>query len=768
MLLRGVPYSNPDQLGLLVGNVQRAELERRGGSYPDFLDWREQSTAFEDIAAYSGSATTIASGEGDPERITIEAVSAPYFSLLDLTPEVGRTFREDEDEVVGRDAVAILGYDLWQRRFGGDQGVVGQSVRLGTQPYEVIGVMPAGFTGLSDQADLWIPFVMSGFPLESRGSRWLVALGRLAPDASLTQAQNELNTISSRLEAEYPDSNEARGVEVSPLSVETFGDLRPAVLALMAAVGLVLLIACANVANLLIGRSELRQKEIAVRTALGAGRMRLLRQLVTESCVLAGLGAGAGLLVAYFAVGAMMASAPVNVPSFVEPSLNLPVLLFTVGTSLVCGLLLGVAPALHARATRLGEVLKESARGSTGRRSQQVRSTLVVAEVSLAVVLLVGAGLMIRTVTNLTAVDPGFETESLLTLNVSIPRDTVAPSTDPAVGPPPLVTSPRDMLDQLEAVPGVLQASLVSDLPLNGGGSAIFYAAEGDDTAAAEIRPRAYVHRVTPGFFETMGMPILAGRTYLDSELRGDSTSIIVSEGVAKRFWPGEDPIGKRIKQGALESPTPWLSIVGVVPDTKYRGLPDNPTGDPDLFFPYVETGVQGVVLRTGPDPASLESTVRSAIRRTNPQVVVYNVSPIEDLVGSQTSQSRFTTWLMGLFAMTALLLSVVGLYGVMSYLVAQRTREFGIRVALGAGRGEIVGVVVRHGVRMIAVGVVIGSAAAFGLARWLESLLFNVSTTDASSVAAIGVLAVVALAACVVPAIRATRVDPVQALRGE
>jgi putative ABC transport system permease protein len=495
--------------------------------------------------------------------------------------------------------------------------------------------------------------------------------------------------------------------------------------------------------------------------------MRLLRQLVTESLVLAGLGAAAGLGVAHLAVQALVATSPISLPSFAAPGLNRWVLLFTAGVAVACGLILGVAPALHARISRLADVLKASARGSSGSTSR-LRAGLVVAEVTLAVVLVAGAGLMIRTVQNLTAIDPGFETESMLVLNVSVPRADAAADAAPNGPPPPFVVSSRELIERLEALPGVESAGLVSDLPLLGGGSAIFYAADGDTTTNAESRPRAYVHRVTPGFFDTMGIRFVHGRTFEPAELTPDSTAVIVTERVVRRFWPEQDPIGRRLKPGSAESSGPWFTVVGVVPDLKYRALPDNPTTDPDLFFPHVDRGVQAVMLRTAVEPASLISSVRGTLRGLDRNIVVFQDQPMSDLVAGWSQQSRFTTWLMGVFAATALLLAVVGIYGVMSYLVSQRTREFGIRLALGAGPGQILGVVMRQGVMLVAAGLVIGTAAALGLARWIESLLFEVSTTDASAFAAIALMGIVALLACAVPAWRATRVDPVEALRAE
>jgi predicted permease len=777
MLLRGLPYPDSDRLVVLIGNVHRAIVERRGNSYPDHQDWRAKATRFVDMAAYDTTTLTLV-GFDEPERIPLETVSAQYFSVMGVAPALGRTFRPAEDEVPNRDAVVILSDGLWRRRFGADPSIVNRTMQSAARTYTIVGVMPPGFTGISDTAQLWIPFALSGTPFDNRGVRGFQTVARLKPGATIDQARAELDVISKQLEAAYPGTNEKRGVEVSPLSVETYGQLRPVVLTLMAAVSFVLLIACANVANLLIGRSETRQKEIAVRTALGAGRSRLLRLLVTESCVLTLIGAAAGVGLAKLSVQALTATSPVTFPSFVQPGLNFSVLAFTIAVALFCGLLLGLAPAMHMRWSKLTDALKETARGSTGVRSHRLRAGLIVAEVALAIVLLIGAGLMIRSVQKLTAIDPGFNPDGLLTLSASIPRQPVAAASAPAPAgpggqttsppPPPFVVSGTELLTHVKAVPGVTSASLASDVPLADGSSATFYSAEGDTNTSAETRPRAYVHRVTPEFFATLGMSLKAGRTFHESEATPDSTMVIVSEGVTRRFWPNQDPIGKRIKIGQVSSPSPWLTIVGVVPDVKYRGLPANPTSDPDLYFPALDRTVQGLLIRTSVDPASVAGAVRAAIRRAHPSIVVYNVTPMRELVRAQTAASTFTTWILGLFATTALVLSVIGIYGVMSYLVTQRTREFGIRLALGATRRELVGVVLRHGARLIAIGAVIGIVGSLGLSRLLEDLLYGVTTVDVASGMAILVLVVVALLACAVPAFRATRVDPVIALRNE
>ena len=606
---------------------------------------------------------------------------------------------------------------------------------------------------------------MSGWPLEQRGSRGFQSVARLRPGVSLEQAQSQLDTISTQLEREYPRENEARAVAVSPLSVETFGQIQPAVLALMAAVSFVLLIACANVTNLLIARSESRQRELAVRSALGANRLRIVRQLMAESLVLVGLGTSIGLALASLAIPALVAISPVDIPPFANPHLSFAVLGFTSLVALVCGLALGFGMALHVPDDRAADVLRGSARGSSAGKSR-LRGALVVGEIALSVALVVGAGLMIRTVQNLVAVDPGFNTESVLSFELSIADG--GPEAGANDSPQPVVTTGPRLIERLEALPGVESASLVSELPLGNDGGAIFYAAEGASAFDAATRPRAYVHRVSPGFFATLEIPMLQGRPFVASDVATDDASVIVSQRVADRFWPGQDPIGKRIKRGTLEADSPWLNIVGVVPEIKYRALPDNPTADPDLYFPADERSVQAVVLRTSADPEAVTGAVRAALREMSPDIVVYNVAPMADRAAAMTSRAQFTTWLMGLFAAAALSLAVIGIYGVMSYLIAQRTREFGIRIALGARPEAILGLVVRAGLKFVALGLAIGSGAAVLLSRSLESQLFGVSALDASALAAVALLAITTLLACVVPAFRATRVDPNDALRAE
>jgi putative ABC transport system permease protein len=764
--LRAVPYAESDRLVILWGNVMRAKLERRGASYPDFVDWRLQATTFEGMAASDETRMTL-SGSGEAIRILVETVSASYFPLLRVNATVGRTFAGDEDVVPQKVAVAVLSDGFWRRQLGADPQIVGRPLVLDARPYTVIGIMPPGFRGVGDRADLWIPFVMSNTAegLAQRGSRGFQVLARLKPGTSRAQAQAELDAISHRLEQAYPDTNEKRGVEVSPLDEELLGGVRPALRALMIAVAFVLLIACANVANLLLARSEARQREIAVRMAIGAQWSRLFRQLVTESCVLTGIAAVLGLGLAAAGLRAVLQASPVTFPSFVHPHIDLRVALFTAGVSVASGIALGLAPAMHGRVSRLPDALKESARGSDGTRARTVRSALVVAEVSLAVLLLVGAGLMIRTVQHLVAIDPGFNPDRVLTARVSIPRQAAAASDSPA----PLVVAARTLLDRVRALPGVTGASLASDPPLSGLDSAVFYSAEGQQATDARTMPRAYVHRVLPDFFETIGIPLRSGRTFLESELTPASRVVLASEHVATRFWPGQDAVGMRIKLGALASQNPWLTIVGVVGEVKYRGLPENPTADPDLYFPFIDRAPQvSMIVRTTGDPASLVPSVRQAIRDVDPSIPVFAVFTMTERIADQTAQTRFTTWIMGAFAAMALLLSAIGIYGVMSYLVSQRTREVGIRMALGATRREIVRLIVGGGARLIGAGILIGAVASFALQRLMATLIYRASILDGATAVAIASLAVAGLLACYVPALRAARVDPLVALRAD
>jgi len=774
-ILRPLPYPDPARLAVLWGNVKRLRVERRGASYPDYRDWRDQSRSFEAMAAFDGAELAL-TGVPEPERIPCEYVSQPYFSLLGIHAALGRTFSPEEDRVPQRDAVVFLSDGAWKRRFGGDAAIVGRTIQLDWRTYTVIGVAPPGFYGLTDKAEAWIPFSMEGAAdLDNRGAVWFTVLARLKTGVSRAQAQAEMDAISNNLARAHPKTNEARGVEVSPLDRELSGDLEAPLLILLAAVAFVLLIASTNVANLMLARSEGRRHEMAMRAALGAGGGRLVRQLVAESAVLVASGCAAGLVLAHYGIRALMAAGPLRFSNSVHPTIDGGVGLFTVLVCCAVTLALGLAPAAQVRTAGFDEALKQSAVRSTGRRrGSRFRDALVVAEISLSLLLLIGAGLMIRTLRHLAALNPGYDPSHVVNLRVSLPQlqPSGASNGNAAPGAKPdakMVVAANDILRAISRLPSVESASVATDAPLSDS-SAVYYTAEGQPPMNAQVKPRAYFHRVSVDFFHTLHTRLLAGRLFTEDEVHRDADVAIVTQNMVKRFWPGEDPIGKRIKIGGLNSTGPWLTIAGVVGELKYRGLPENPTADPDIFQVFNERSRDfSVLVRTSLDPAAMLSTVRGAITGAEPSILIYDAGTLEDSIGRETARSRFTGWLMAIFAGIALILAMIGIYGVMSYSVSRRTREIGLRMALGAGRGEVLRMVARRGVSLVTVGMLLGTAAALALTRMMATLIYGVSSTDPLTFAgAVGLLAAVAAIACLLPAFRATRIDPVVALRDE
>jgi ABC-type antimicrobial peptide transport system permease subunit len=780
-LLRSLPYARPESLVLLWGNVQRTAVERRGASFPDYIDWRDQSHSFVGMAAYwSGMATLV---EGDqPERVHSEVVSASYFPLLGVEPALGRLFREGED-ATGAPLVAMLSDTLWTRRFGRDPTIIGKVVRLSGRPFTIVGVLPPGFKGLSDNVEVWqTPAIEDADYFKERGSRGMPVLARLKADVSVAQAQADLTLVAKNLERAYPQTNEKRSVEVAPLTSEMLGDIQPALLAALAAVGLVLLIACANVASLLLARAESRSHEMAIRTALGASRRRIYRQLATESLLLTLTAAGCGLLLAHWITGLLLAVSPIRLPSFVDASLDGRVLLVTLLVAITIGVLLGFAPAWQIAGGGVQDVLKESSTRTTGGR-HRFRHLIVIGEIALAVMLLAGAGLLIRSLLAIAAIDPGFRTDSLLTLRVGLPELPPAPASQPsggAAGPAagPGASTPVEaestnlaalaVLDRVRRLPGVFNAGAGSDIPLGGEGNAMFYTAQGQPPTTAVNVPRAYRHRVTPGFIETLGLKRIAGQDFVDADMQANSRRVIVSEAVVQRFWPGERGIGKQLKVGRADSESPWLTIAGVVGESKYRGLQDNWTPDPDIYFPFVPRVRNfALLIQTTVPPDSLIGAVRQAVRSVEPAATVSNVSSMEGRLREQMARPRFVSWLVGAFAGLALLLAAIGIYGVLAQTVARRTPEIGLRMALGATRGDILRLVLGQGLWLIGLGLVAGIAGALALMRMIQTLLFGVSHTDPLTFGGVAVLLVlVALLATWLPAQRATRVDPLVALR--
>ena len=765
VLVRSLPYPDSDRLVELWGNVKRAQVERRGTSILDYMDWK-QNQSFDSLALYTAGSLTL-TGFDEPERISGEFVAREYFSLLGVAPQIGRTFRAEEDSVPQRDALVILSDALWKRRFGGDPNVLGRSMQLNGRAYSIVGVMPPEFRGVDDAAELWVPLMMGLSPGDlqpgTRGDRGPAVLGRLKAGVTLAAAQSEMTAICKRLEAAYPLTNEARGVELSPLKTEIFGNLNKPLMILLAAVAVVLIIACTNVANLLLARSEARQREIAVRIALGAGRARVVRQLLTESLVMTLAGAALGLFLAYGGVRALMTASPVQFPGYIHPAMNWSVALFTTAISCAAAIVMGLAPAAQVRFSTLAAAFKAASSHAAGTRSgSRFRSALVIGEVALAMLLLVGAGLLIRSLGRLIALDPGYDASQVLTLRVTLPRLAPGAKADTTV-------TARELVRQVEHIPSVQAVALGSDIPLYGG-SAIFYGAEGQPSVTAQNRPRAYVHRVTPAFFSAFRMRFVAGRPFNEQEMKDGSNVVIVTDNLTKRFWPGQNPIGKRIKPGSVESQNPWLTIVGVVSEMKYRGLPNNPTADPDVFFPFSERQRQfALVVRTSLKPASIAGSVRSTLHDADKGLVIYQVSSMDEYMAGATANSRFTGWMMGIFAGSAMLLAVIGIYGVMSYAVERRRQEIGVRVALGAARSDLLGMIVKQGMILTAAGLSLGVIAAFSLTHLLGTLLYGVKSSDEISFAAAAlIMLAVAFLACLIPASRAARTDAAVALRNE
>jgi predicted permease len=759
VLLRPLPYPHPERLVELYGNTQREVVERRGTSFPDFYDWRDQSRSFDGMALWTSS-SPILYGSGEPESLNGEVISGPYFDLLGAEPLIGRVLVAADDERGGGARPAVISEGLWGRRFGRQPTVLGRSIQLNNNVFTIVGVVPAHVRGRSDQADVWT--TASGtFPpavLEQRGNRGFPVLARLKEGVSVATAQAELDGVSRRLEQAYPDTNEKRGVEVAPLAQEVFGDIRSAVSMLSVAVVLVLLIACANVASLMLARTEARRRELSVRLALGADKRRLARLMVAESAWLVVLGGGAGWMLALWATEGLLALSPVQLPSFAVPSVDWRMLLFMSGVAVVTTLGIGLLPVAIKSVGSLAQELREGSAESKGTARSSTLRVIVVGEVALAVALLVGATLLGRSLGGLMAFDPGFHTTGLLALGVQLPQRPTAAST-PTDGNAPAGAgmSALAMLEALEGMSGVASAAL-------------FYAAEGRAIDDARTRPRAYVHRVTPGYFETIGLRLVRGRDFTARELGVDSTAVIVSEGVARRFWPGEDPIGRRVKRGSLDSESPWLTIVGVVEDANLRGIPRNPTADPDLYFPFNDAARGfAAVLRAHGSAADLTGPARETIRRVNSQAAVTTAETIETRVNGQLASVRFLSWLTGTFAALAFTLSVIGIYAVLAHSVRKRRREIGIRSALGAPSASVLTMVVSQGLSLVVVGLAIGVALSLGLSRNLQTWLYGVSTIDWPSYAAVAVIVLAASTlASLIPALRAVRIDPMIALRNE
>jgi len=761
-LLRALPYQSPEHLYHLFERTPQKEFAQREFSYPDYLDY-QKNNVLEGLAAYAGGGS-IMTGRGEPQRIGAPAVTANFFSVLGVQPVIGRTFQPGEDKP-GAPRVTVLTYALWQRQFGGDPGVLGQSLTLNGESYTVVGVLPADFQFALRAADLWRPYQPTDAQLTRRFMHGTNLIGRLKPGVTVNQAEAELSAIASRIEQDNKDSHAGVGLLLVPLQEQIVGQVKPILLVLLAAVGFVLLIACANVASLLLTRSLARQKEVAIRAALGASRARVIRQLLTESMLLALAGGAAGLLIAYWGVGALVAVLPdgqLNALPFLRSlSIDSSILAFSFGLSLLTGIVFGLAPAFQSTRLDLNEVLKEGGRNTAGGGGHRLRSALVMTEIALAVVLLIGAGLMMKSLLNLLQTSVGFNPEKVLTMTVILPA---AKYTD--------VNQQINFFDQLtervRTLPGVNGAGTIDRLPLQPGNTTRFIV-DGDPVPPPGQEIEANMRIADEKYFQTLGVPIVAGRAF-DSRDKADAPGVvIIGKTTADKVFGGRDPVGRRIKYASVQAP-PDL-IVGVVADVKIGGLDD--TTRPVLYYPFRQSPstATNLVVRTNNDPAALTAAVRSEISRLEPDVAVFNISPMEQLISTSPAVflRRFPALIIGIFAGVALLLASIGIYGVVSYSVSQQTHYIGVRMALGAQTSDIMKMVLRQGLVLALLGVGLGVVAALGLMRLLRSLLFQVQTNDLATFGIVtGSLIVVAMLACYVPARRATKVDPLVALRYE
>jgi predicted permease len=767
ILLRPLPYHDPSRLVKLWTRFEGIGMPNNQNwvSAPEFVDFRALSKSFSAIAAINGDNFNLSAG-GLPERIEGAYVSSPFFPLLGVQAALGRVFLPEEEQP-GRDNVVLLGNGLWRRRFGADPSVIGRKLTISGRSMLVVGVLPQGFQYPAD-ADLWAPLAFSNDDLSpnNRGSHGLEVLARIRPDLSLRQARADMDSVAQRmieLHRDYPYKQYNFGLIVTPLLEEVVGDLKTPLWILMGAVGLVLLIACANVANLLLARASAREREIAIRTAIGAARRRLVRQLLTESVALGLVGGAAGLLLALWGLRVLTHIAASNFPRVADASLDSGVLAFTMLISIGTGLLFGLAPAFQmSQVTH--DSLKEGGRGSTaGRLSGRLRRALVVSEIALSLMLLTASGLLLKSFVRLLEVDPGFRPEGVLTLRMSLPEARYPK-------PPEIRNFYRDVIERASRLPGVEAAGLVSALPLSGSGSSGTITVDSPVVSGTDASPEADWRPVTPGYFKAMGIALISGRYFDDRDTDTSAPVAIVDETMAKTYWPGQDAVGKRLKRGGAGSKNPWQTIVGVVRHVRYRTL--EAQSRVTFYWPHPQNPwpSMSLALRTpSSDPRALAATVQREILAIDPDQPVYKVRTMPELMADSVARRRLAMLLLAIFAGAALVLAAVGVYGVMSYTVTERAHEMGIRLALGASRANVLRLVMGQSFSLALAGVAVGLAGSLAFAGLISNQLFNVKSRDPLTFTLVAlILTLVALVASYLPARRATKVDPVVSLRYE
>ncbi|MBZ5591580.1 MAG: ABC transporter permease [Acidobacteriia bacterium] len=773
VLLRALPFPDSGRIVMVwsPNPIIIAGVDELPPSNADLKDWREQNHVFERLAGVTSRQFNLA-GEGEPERAGGAEVTGDFFPALGVQPERGRWFTADEDQPGKR--VAVISHALWQRRYASDQRIIGRQITIDGQSYSVIGIMPAGFQfprgselpnfyAFAAQTDVWTPLGWDARRWSNRGSHILIAIARLRAGVSVQQAQSEMAAIEKRNAEQYGDSR-GWSAKVMPLRDQIVGGTRVALWTLLGAVGFVLLIACANVANIVLARASARQKEMAIRTAVGASRMRVVRQLLTESMLLGVAGGALGLVLASVGIDVLLSITPADIPRMEGLGIDGRVLAFTALISVVTGLLFGVAPALQMSGSRLNETLKESGRGSSATAaSRRFRGALVVGEVALALVLLAGAGLLMKSFLRLAQVDPGFHAHSALTMDITLPGFKYPSDQKKAA-------FFQQVLNRVTALPGVEIVGAISRLPLGNSAEEMdAFTIEGKALPANGQLPLAEYRVCSADYFRALGVPLIRGRWFANGDAESRPRVAVINEELAHQYFSGDDPMGKRLKMGFPGSTNPWLTIVGMVHDVRHNSLAA--PVPPQLYVSYLQgpDTQMTLVIRTAGDPLQVVAAARNEIRSVDPDQPVANIRTMEKIIAASMARQRFNMLLVGIFAAVALALAAVGLYGVISYSVGQRAHEIGIRMALGAKRSDVLRMVLRQGLVLVAVGLAVGLAAALMMSRMLATLLFEVRANDPMVLAGVALLlGIVAATACTVPALKATRVDPLTALRYE